>query len=70
MMRDVPTWLAALVVGLALLVVIGIFVWRARQNAPTPQVPTEVLKQFPQGSRPQIPGMGPAAVPRPAPPTK
>ncbi|MFA0730521.1 MAG: hypothetical protein LKKZDAJK_001248 [Candidatus Fervidibacter sp.] len=66
-MRDIPTWLAALIIGVVLLLAGSLFLWRVRQSV-TPQVPPEVLEKFRQGSRPQIPGMGPAAVPRPSPP--
>ncbi len=58
-------WCAALLVGTTLLIAIGFFLWRIRQQPPTPQVPSEVLEKFRQGTRPPIPGMGPAAVPRP-----
>ncbi|MFA0759773.1 MAG: hypothetical protein KEFWMYNX_001932 [Candidatus Fervidibacter sp.] len=67
MMRDIPNWFAALIIGVVLLLAVGIFLWRARRPM-TPQVPPEVLEKFRQGTRPQIPGMGPATVPRPSPP--
>lgn len=66
-MRQLPNWMAALIIVAALLIIVGIFVWQSRRQASTPQVPAEVLEKFQQGGRPHIPGMGPAAVPRAAP---
>lgn len=66
-MRKLPTWMAALIIVLVVFIVIGLFLWQARRQPPTPQVPAEVLEKFQQGGRPHIPGMGPAAVPRAAP---
>jgi len=68
MQREVPTWLAALVIGAVVLVVVGVFVYLQRRQPPT--VPEEQIKNPPNPAftaRPNMPPMQPGA-PSPAAP--